>query len=191
MKFSYLILLLFAISVMACEKEETISPIDTFKQSIIGDWQSQTSEFDEAAQVYGFRTLEITSASWQLSIERFADEQRTIPLFKLELEGPYEITEESSELAGSYNGTFSFSNKSITPYVDPAMLGLGACGASINESFDFADLDCVWLESIEHCPSDFDLISYQNGVLTPGKRTDNMCEESGRPIEKGFPMSRI
>ncbi len=189
MKFSFLIL--FAVTFIACEKDDAISPMEIFKQDIIGNWQSQSSEFDELAQVYGFRTLEIKASTWQITIERYADEQRTTPILKLEFEGPYEIGEESSVLAGAYNGTFSFSKKTMTSYIDPVMLGLGECGIRINEAFDFSEVDCVWLESIEHCPSDFDLISFENDVLTPGKRTDNMCEENGRPIEKGFSMNRI
>jgi len=190
-KIVYLVFFLITIVFIACDKEEQLSPIETFKQNIIGNWQSQASEYDTTAQIYGYRTLEITTSTWQIVIERFADEERTIPLFKLGFEGPYEITGESSVLTGSYNGTFSYTKKSLTSYVEPAMLGLGDCGLTINEPFDFSEIDCSWLESIEHCASDFDLISYEDGVLTPGSRTDNMCKEEGRPVEKGFAMNRI
>lgn len=83
-----------------------------------------------------------------------------------------------------------YTEKVITSFVEPATLGLGDCGLIQNERKDYSSMDCVWLESITLCPADFDLISIENDVLFSGKRTNNMCEEEGRPTERGFPMIR-
>ena len=182
-----------ALIISSCDSNDdqaSLAPIDVFRQSMVGDWQSQSSEFDEEAQNFGYRTLSIQGDTWGIVVERFADMERTIPLFTLEFEGPYEITEESSVIPGSYNGTFSFSEKYFTTFIDPALLGLSDCDLEIGVRKDVSDMDCGWLESVTHCPADYDLITVEGTVLTPGKRTEDMCSPEGRPTEKGFPMNK-
>ena len=184
-----IITLVFSMSIfVSCDDNDDLSLIEAFKENIIGNWQSQDSEFDETTHLYGLRTLILNALNWEIIIQRFADEEKTIPLFNLMFEGPYEITEASNTVSDAYNGAFSFTRKIITVFADPAMLGLSGCGIIINEPFDYSDTGCAWLESVEHCNSDYDLVSYENDTLTPGRRTDNMCEEEGRPTERGFPM---
>lgn len=183
-------LFLFA-GLTGCDDDESLDPVNEFRQELIGQWQSQASEFDEATQNYGFRTLEITADRWSIVVERFADEARTMPLFTLELTGPYEITGASEVLAGAYNGTFFFDEKHFTPHVDPALLGLGDCGLSVEVRSDITDLECAWLESVEHCPADYDLVSIEGNVLFPGQRTADMCSPEGRPTARGFAMNRL
>lgn len=188
------LLLFLALSIAGCKKNDDdpeLPAIETFKAAIVGDWQSVGPEFDDQSQSYGFRTLNLTETTWSITVERFADSAMSIPLFTLDFEGPYEITEESEMLSGSYNGTFQFASKHFTTFIDPVNLGLENCGLTVGVKKDVSNQDCAWLESIEHCPADYDLISFENEQLIPGMRTGNMCEPTGRPTEKGFPMARI
>lgn len=186
--------LLLALTIVSCkekEEEPTDSPIDIFRSSIIGDWQSVSPEYDEQGQNYWFRTFSLTEESWSIAVERFVDSAMTVPLFKFELAGPYEITEESQVLPGSYNGTFRFSSKHFTAFIDPVNLGLEDCELEVGVRKDVSNQDCGWIESVSTCPTDYDLVSFENEQLLLGKRTADMCEAEGRPTEKGFPMARI
>ncbi len=185
-----------AISMMSilfsCSKNDKIEPIADFKSKVIGTWQSVASE--KNATSWGFRKLTINQDTWKIEVTSYGDSLQTFPLFRLEYEGPYIFTEQSTVLPGSYNGTFSYTKKYLTLLGTDASivtaLGFTPCNLTVNVKTDVSESGCSFVESIEDCPADYDLISLENGFLIPGKRTPDMCEATGRPTERGFRMKK-
>jgi hypothetical protein len=188
-----LLLIIAGLHLLSCTpNEENISPTQLFKRSIVGDWVSIAVENNGAT--YTLRELSIRENTWRIKVKVFGDANATFPLFELDYEGPYEITAQSRVVPNAFEGRFAFEKKYLTLRTSNFQiiqsLGFVPCGLEVGVKTDISSSGCSFVESVEECHADYDLISLENNILYPGKRTDDMCEPEGRPIERGFAMNR-
>ena len=186
-----LILLVAAQSIFSCKPKDN-EQTETFHQNLIGYWESD--ELEKEGDSYSYRQLELSEESWQLEVMVYQDKDGHKPLFELEFEGTYEITEPSPVKEGSFNGTYNVDSKHLTLLTQDegviSSLGFDTCGLEYGKRIDVAQ-GCSFIESIAQCPTDYDLITLKNGMLYRGKRLENMCEPEGRPTELGSPLKRV
>jgi len=191
-KIRNLFLLFTGLIVLSCEEVYEAASIREFREDLLGEWESV--DYEDNGATFGFRRLKIEKSRWSIEVNVYADANGQFPLFRIDYEGPYEITGPSSVLPGAFNGTFAFAEKHLTLLTDdPAViegLGFQDCGLQLGIKTDVSEMGCSFVESVEECPADYDLISIEDGILYPGRRTDNMCEPEGRPTQRGFPMRK-
>mgnify|MGYP001795448896 CR=1 FL=1 len=186
-----LITVIFSVFVIGCQHPEKGMNKKRFQSQIVGEWESLTIE--KNATSFGFRELELTDKRWSLQLTIFGDSTGNSPLFRLELTGPYEITAPSAKMMGSFDGTYFIEKQYLTVFTENnailASLGFKECGISKGTRTDVSS-GCSFIKPIAKCPADYDLVTIRDGLLYAGKRTENMCVPSGRPIEHGYPLKR-
>jgi len=163
-----------------------------FKSELIGSWASM--ELEREDNLFSHKELILTDSTWHLSLYTYADAKGHDPLFQLELEGDYNITEASSIVEGSWNGTYGIAKKHLTllnrnPEVVQG-LDFASCGLMYGERKDVSN-GCSFVESIADCPVDYDLITIRDGLLYAGKRNPDMCIPEGRPKIHGNPFRKM
>ncbi|MEM9361433.1 MAG: SMP-30/gluconolactonase/LRE family protein [Bacteroidota bacterium] len=185
------LLICLVLIIQSCKKNDT-KALDNFEQKLVGSWESVELEDDGTS--FSHKELMLTDQKWHLNVFAYSDIKGHYPLFHLELEGTYEITDASSTVEGSWNGTYNIDQKHLTllTYNHEIIQGLGfePCGLTYGERTNVSN-GCSFVESVTDCAVDYDLVTIKDGMLYAGKRNPDMCMPEGRPESHGSPFKRI
>ena len=180
------ILILVSLAITACAPS---------RSDITGTWASPSPE-DIGNGLFVTREFTMSSSTWDLTFKMFADQQQTMPIFTLNVEGPYSLNEHSS-VQSAYEGVFGFSRRTLTLHTsDPdtiAAFGFQDCDLELNKPGDISLQTCSFFPSITQCPQEYDIVKVSGGRLQFGSRPadNNMCTPDKRPTALGYSLERV
>ncbi len=177
----------------AVKQDDTVS--EPKAPELAGNYLSACTPAPQADGSTSYFSLDfdLTESEWGLDYVVFADAECATPALTVRIEGPYALTAPAAEVEGAWEGTFSFTRKTMTPHVEFMADVLGSiegCGAGEWEAGttqDVSQTGCAAFGQlpIAECGADYDLVSLSDAGLTFGARpADNdMCEPGKRPTE--------
>ena len=163
------------------------------KPEIIGTWQSACapSPQPDGSTSYFRLDFDIAADIWKLDYTVHGNAECSAPLLTVHIEGPYEIGQPSESVDGAHEAVFGFSDKTLTPHVQPLadmLSGMGQCGAgawTAGEAQSVYETGCAGLgqRPKSACSADHDLVKVEGDTLHFGKRPDDndMCSPERRP----------
>lgn len=135
--------------------------------------------------------FDITDDAWAVDYTVFGDAACQSPLLTVRIDGPYEIGAPSELVEGAYEGTFAFTDKTITPHAEPivSMLqSMDQCGTEpwvLGQPQSIYATGCAAFGQYPEasCAADHDLVKLDGDSLQFGARpADNdMCTPERRP----------
>jgi hypothetical protein len=161
---------------------------------LVGQWQSACvpAPQPDGSTTYFHLDFDITAEAWKLDYTVHGDAACSAPLMTVHIEGPYEIGQPSGTVAGAHEAVFGFSDKTLTPHVQPLadmlssmQCGPGAWTAGTTQSIYEAGCAGLGQRPRSACAADHDLVKVEGDTLHFGKRpADNdMCSPERRPAE--------
>lgn len=194
------LLLAAALPLAACGGSQSKAPRTPDEQpaepagpAIAGQWQSACvpSPQPDGSTNYFRLDFDITADTWKLDYTVHGNAECSAPLLTVHIEGPYEIGQPSETVEGAHEAVFGFSDKTLTPHVQPLaemLTGMGQCGEgawAAGQTKSVYETGCAGLgqRPKSACSADHDLVKVEGDTLRFGKRpADNdMCSPERRP----------
>jgi hypothetical protein len=160
---------------------------------LAGRWKSicvASPQADGSTQYFDLDFI-IDEKTWGLDYVVHGNADCTAPFVKVRIEGPYELTAPSTAEQGAWEGTFSFSKKTVSPGMEAAvgfLQGLPGCGNgvfAVGTETDVLSAGCPGLGQYPEssCKADYDLVRREGDDLQFGARPadNNMCTPDKRP----------
>jgi hypothetical protein len=160
---------------------------------LAGRWKSDcvaSPQADGSTQYFDLDFL-LDQTTWGLDYVVHGNAECTAPFVKVRIEGPYELTAPSAAVSGAWEGTFSFTKKTVSPGMEAAvgfLEGLPGCGNgvfAVGSETDVLSAGCPALGQYPEssCKADYDLVLRAGDELQFGARpADNdMCTPDKRP----------
>ena len=116
----------------------------------------------------------------------YADPDCTKPLYSFVFKGGVELGEPVAGLADTVEAKVTFERVLFTldsPRGRPAADACGDGEFEVGVQRDVSDTTCLFMQPVDDCGFDFDIVQMKDGVATPGFRTANMCTPEGRPVQ--------
>jgi hypothetical protein len=199
-----LALLMFLALVVGCGTSST-STIDDGEETdqvqlsptpaqLAGTWQSACIDSGNGHLKF---TFYLTASTWEIDYAVFGDDACQAGFMTVNIKGPYELGDASSDVEGARKGNFHFGERFVTPHMEAAVEMLsGACpGVSfvVDQATELAQ-GCanLGMYPISDCPTDYDIVKLDGNTLYFGARpADNdMCSENKRPTALAFPLAK-
>jgi hypothetical protein len=140
-----------------------------------------TDEVSHVQRIYAFKGTEQTT-----QYKFFADDKCAKPLYSFVFKGKVEMGKPVEGLADTVEAKVTFERILFT--VDSPR-GLKVAAQCADGNFDVgvqrdvSDATCLFMQPVEACGFDYDIVRMKDGVATPGFRTANMCTPEGRPTK--------
>lgn len=165
------------------------SPGDAEQPSLVGRW---ASDCIAASPQQVFRLeFELDATRWKLDYRAFADGACGTPFLTVHIEGAYELTGPSAEVAGASHARFGFAVRNVTPHLEAAAqflasnAGCDRAGFAVGVATDILEQGCAGLGAypLAACPAELDLAWREATTLRLGARPadGNLCTEDRRP----------
>lgn len=157
---------------------------------LVGTWASPSCEVGtggDGSSFYYTRTFTMTETTWSIDFTLFGDDSCGYKLSTATIAGPFELLELVEGLEGTRQGNFDGTTKTLVAN-DQGMadyFGMSGCGTeawTVGTAQDVGGTGCapLGLDSIEECPTEFDIVKLEGNNLYFGDRSNGMCDESKR-----------
>ncbi|MEO0911862.1 MAG: hypothetical protein AAFY59_02585 [Pseudomonadota bacterium] len=136
---------------------------------------------------YGVREFVMEDGHWSLIFTHAMDPAMVHRTFQYRAGGPYEILGASADVAGAFQGHFTYEWKHVTLLTDDPQLqeayGLAACDLQMNLEADITETGCGHWQPVAKCDADYDLLALDDEGLHWGVRAadNNQCTPDKTP----------
>lgn len=144
------------------------------RPDIRGTWSSVACEQTPGGQgrILGLkRTYAFTGGEWRTRIDYFAEATCENATFSIELKGPYELGDKSTDVENATHGEFNVSSIQLTPHLPDVaqVFEQSGCGKTQWETGipkEVGETGCLsFSPKISDCPAIFNLIKRENDRL--------------------------
>lgn len=157
---------------------------------LVGTWKSAVCEVGTGADGSSFyytRTFALTESTWSIDFTLFGDDACGYKLSTATISGPFELLDLVEGLEGTRQGNFDGASKQLVAHVQDmadyfAASGCGSSTWTVEEAQDVGATGCapLGLDSVEECPTEFDIVRLDGTNLYFGDRSNGMCDEANR-----------
>ncbi len=166
----------------------------TARPDIRGHWMSQkceefSSSPNQVAHIQ--RDMTLTGGEWNMIVTFFLDSNCSNKAMGIEIHGPYELGDASSEVTDATHGQFDIRSIKLTPYTpDTAQVfEQSACGQGqweVGQAKEVGDTGCLnVVAKIRDCPAEYDLVKRSADNLYFGDRSQSLCKRGTWPQALG------
>jgi len=135
---------------------------------------------------------------WGLVFTQYADEDCRVRVSTAVMRGTYESTGPSTSVPGAYETTFRFSYRGLVVFDEVLLATVRAScepgSWKLEEEREVTARGCLWLESLEACAQEYDLVAVDGRSLRLGERPlagRNLCAPERRPTRvRAVPLAR-
>ncbi|MDD2830492.1 MAG: hypothetical protein PHW18_13035 [Sulfuricurvum sp.] len=141
-----------------------------------GIWSSEGIE--NYGTVYATRTFVFKDKSWSVAFDAYADSQKKLPLFSLDVGGFYVVGNPSSIVNGASEGIFPANHRNVIAQSNAGvqMFASMGCNLEIGKSTPLVNQGCGFIPGLMQSMGEYDLLSYKNGKLYFGDRSGDLTK---------------
>jgi hypothetical protein len=132
-------------------------------------------------RIYVFKGTEQTT-----QYKFFADDKCLKPLYSFVFKGKVELGQPVAGLADAVEAKVTFERVLFTLDSPRGQKDAATCADGkfdLGVQRDVSNAACLFMQPIQTCGLDYDIVRMKDGVATPGFRTANMCTPAGRPTK--------
>lgn len=146
-----------------------------------GDWESIASETN--GPIFATRAFHFEDDRWKVAFHAFADADRKVPLFSLDVGGMFVIGDLSATVTDAYEGVFPARYRKITADSDAGVNFFASMGCTLHkgEVKNLLSQGCGFIPGLMQAMGEYDLVSIKNGELFFGDRSGDLTK--ARPVK--------